>query len=94
VHVIRHYTREAGLRNLEREIGTLCRKVARAFTEGKTEPTAIDAAKVRELLGPERFFSEIAERTQEPGVAIGLAWTPMGGDIMFIESTKMGARKA
>jgi ATP-dependent Lon protease len=93
VHVIRHYTREAGLRNVEREIGTLCRKVARAFTEGKTEPIAIDAAKVRELLGPERYFSEIAERTQDPGVAVGLAWTPMGGDIMFIESTKMGGKK-
>jgi len=93
VHVIRHYTREAGLRNLEREIGALCRKVARALTEGKTEPTAMDPPRVRELLGPERFFSEIAERTQDPGVAIGLAWTPMGGDIMFIESTKMGGKK-
>jgi ATP-dependent Lon protease len=93
VHVIRHYTREAGLRNLEREIGSLCRKVGRRITEGKTEPVAIDPAKAHELLGPERFFSEIAERTQEPGVAIGLAWTPMGGDIMFIESTKMGGKK-
>ena len=53
----------------------------------------IDPTKVHELLGAERFFSEIAERTQEPGVAIGLAWTPMGGDIMFIESTKMGGKK-
>jgi ATP-dependent Lon protease len=93
VHVIRHYTREAGLRNLEREIGSLCRKVARGITEGKTEPVTMDPEKVHELLGPERFFSEIAERTQEPGVAIGLAWTPMGGDIMFIESTKMGGKK-
>ncbi len=93
VHVIRHYTREAGLRNLEREIGSLCRKVARGITEGKTEPVTMDPDKVHELLGPERFFSEIAERTQEAGVAIGLAWTPMGGDIMFIESTKMGGKK-
>jgi ATP-dependent Lon protease len=93
VHVIRHYTREAGLRNLEREIGSLCRKVARGITEGKTEPVTIDPTKVHELLGAERFFSEIAERTQEPGVAIGLAWTPMGGEIMFIESTKMGGKK-
>ncbi|HXQ23513.1 MAG TPA: endopeptidase La [Candidatus Acidoferrales bacterium] len=93
VHVIRHYTREAGLRNLEREIGSLCRKVARGVTEGKTEPVSMDPAKVHELLGPERFFSEIAERTHEPGVAIGLAWTPMGGDIMFIESTKMTGKK-
>ena len=91
--MIRHYTREAGLRNLEREIGSLCRKVARGVTEGKTEPVSIDPAKVHELLGPERFFSEIAERTHEPGVAIGLAWTPMGGDIMFIESTKMTGKK-
>ena len=93
IHVIRHYTREAGLRNLEREIGALCRKVARGITEGKTDPVTIDPAKVHEFLGPERFFSEIAERTQDPGVAIGLVWTPMGGDIIFIESTKMGGKK-
>jgi ATP-dependent Lon protease len=93
IHVIRHYTREAGLRNLEREIGSLCRKVARGITEGKTEPVTIDPTKVHEFLGPERFFSEIAERTQEPGVATGLVWTPMGGDIIFIESTKMGGKK-
>ncbi len=93
VHVIRHYTREAGLRNLEREIGSLCRKVARGVTEGRIDPVVIDAAKVRDMLGPERFFSEIAERTGEPGVAVGLAWTPMGGDIMFIEATKMAGKK-
>jgi len=93
LHVIRHYTREAGLRNLEREIGSLCRKVARRITEGKTDPVTIDEKKVHEFLGPERYFSEIAERTQEPGVAIGLAWTPMGGDIMFIEATKMTGKK-
>jgi ATP-dependent Lon protease len=92
-HVIRHYTREAGLRNLEREIGALCRKVARGITEGKTDPVTIDPTKVHEFLGPERFFSEIAERTHEPGVAIGLVWTPMGGDIIFIESTKMSGKK-
>jgi ATP-dependent Lon protease len=93
VHLIRHYTREAGLRNLEREIGSLCRKVARGVTEGKLEPVTVDPDKVHEFLGPERFLSEIAERTHEPGVAIGLAWTPMGGDIMFIESTKMAGKK-
>ncbi len=92
-HIIRHYTREAGLRNLEREIGSLCRKVARAITEGRTEPTTIDAQKVREMLGPERFFSEVADRTQEPGVAIGLAWTPNGGEIIFVEATKMVGKK-
>jgi ATP-dependent Lon protease len=92
-HVIRHYTREAGLRNFEREIGSLCRKVARRITEGKTDPVTIDPAKVHEFLGPERLFSEVAERKQEPGVAVGLAWTPMGGEIMFIESTKMGGKK-
>jgi ATP-dependent Lon protease len=92
-HVIRHYTREAGLRNLEREIGSLCRKVARRITEGKTDPVTIDPAQVHEFLGAERFFSETAERTQEPGVAIGLAWTPMGGDIIFIESTKMSGKQ-
>ena len=93
VHLIRHYTREAGLRNLEREIGALCRKVARGITEGKTEPVTIDPAKIHEFLGAERFLSEIAERAQDPGVAIGLVWTPMGGDIIFIESTKMGGKK-
>jgi len=93
IQIIRSYTREAGLRNLEREIGRVCRKVARAVTEGNTEPVVCTVAKVRELLGPERFFSEIAERTEEPGVAVGLAWTPNGGDILFIEATRMVGRK-
>jgi ATP-dependent Lon protease len=91
--VIRSYTREAGLRNLEREIGRVCRKVARAVTEGQTERVRITAEKVREFLGPERFFPEIAERTGEPGIATGLAYTPNGGDILFIESTRMGGKK-
>ncbi len=91
--LVRHYTHEAGLRNLEREIGSVCRKVARQVTEGKTESTAVTPAVVRELLGPERFFSEVAERTSEPGVATGLVWTPMGGDIIFIEATKMTGKK-
>ena len=93
VHIIRAYTREAGLRNLEREIGRVCRKVARAITEGRTEPVVCTVAKVGEFLGPERFFSEVAERTDEPGVAVGLAWTPNGGDILFIESTRMAGKK-
>ncbi len=92
-YIIRSYTREAGLRNLEREIGRICRKVARAITEGNTEKTVVTVEKVRELLGPERFFSEIAERTAEPGIATGLAWTPNGGDILFVESTRMAGKK-
>jgi ATP-dependent Lon protease len=93
VRIIRAYTREAGLRNLEREIGRVCRKIARAITEGRTEPVVCTVDKVAEFLGPERFFSEIAERTEEPGVAVGLAWTPNGGDILFIEATRMAGKK-
>src|SRR5581483_7703739 len=74
--VARSYTHEAGVRNLERELGRVCRKVARAVTEGQTGLTTITSAKVIELLGPEKYFSEVSERTMEPGVAIGLAWTP------------------
>jgi ATP-dependent Lon protease len=92
--LIHHYTREAGLRNLEREIGSICRKVARAVTEGHTETVVASAEKIGALLGPERYFGEVAERTDEPGVSVGLAWTPMGGDIMFIEATKMTGKKS
>src|SRR3989442_15826289 len=81
------------MRNLEREIGSLCSTAARGIIEGKAEPATVDPDKVHELLGPERFFSEMAERPREPGVAIGLVWTPMGGDIVFIESTKMTGKK-
>jgi len=91
--VARSYTHEAGVRNLERELGRVCRKVARAVTEGHTGLTEITPTKVQELLGPEKFFSEVAERTMEPGVAIGLAWTPNGGDILFIEATRMSGKK-
>ena len=91
--LIHHYTREAGLRNLEREIGSICRKVARAVTEGQQEPVAATPEKIRAMLGPERIFSEVAERIDEPGVAVGLVWTPMGGDIIFIEATKMAGKK-
>jgi ATP-dependent Lon protease len=91
--IIRDYTREAGLRNLEREIGRVCRKVARAVTEGQTEPAVITPDKVREFLGPEKFFNEVAERVGEPGVVTGLAYTPNGGDILFIESTRMKGKK-
>jgi len=91
--IARSYTHEAGVRNLEREIGRVCRKVARAFTEGHTEKTEVTLSKILELLGPEKHFAEVAERMQEPGVAIGLAWTPNGGDILFIESTRMAGKK-
>jgi ATP-dependent Lon protease len=89
--VIREYTREAGVRNLEREIGTLCRKVARQVAEsssnGSPGRTSISEARVRELLGRPRFISETKRRTRQPGVATGLAWTPVGGDVLFIEAT-------
>lgn len=91
--IVHDYTREAGLRNLEREIGRVCRKIARAVTEGQTESTEVTSEKVREFLGPERFFAEVAERTAEPGVVTGLAYTPNGGDILFIESTRMSGKK-
>jgi ATP-dependent Lon protease len=91
--IIRSYTREAGLRNLEREIGRVCRKIARALTEGETAPERVTPDMLHRFLGPRKFFSEAAERTQEPGVATGLAWTPNGGDILFIESTRMNGQK-
>jgi ATP-dependent Lon protease len=93
VQIVRAYTREAGLRNFEREIGRVCRKVARGITEGRTEPVTCTAANLRDFLGPERFFAEIAERTEDPGVAVGLAWTPNGGDILFVEATRMAGKK-
>jgi ATP-dependent Lon protease len=91
--IIHSYTREAGVRNMEREIGSVCRKVARAITEGLNEKMTVTPEKIREYLGPEKFFSEVAERANVPGVAIGLAWTPNGGDILFIESTRMTGKK-
>jgi ATP-dependent Lon protease len=87
--IIQGYTREAGVRQLERELGTVCRGVATRFAEGVTEPVTIDLEAVRAYLGPPKFFNEIALRTSLPGVATGLAWTPVGGDILFIEATKM-----
>ena len=91
--VITGYTREAGLRNLERELGSICRKVARGVAEGAAEKVTIHAADLSTYLGPERFFSELAERTKLPGVAIGMAWTPAGGEILFIEATAMRGSK-
>jgi ATP-dependent Lon protease len=89
--IIRHYTREAGVRNLERHIGTLHRKQARRIAEGKNEPLKVTPEVVQEMLGgiKIRVDTEIAERTQRPGVVVGLAWTPTGGDILFIEVNKM-----
>jgi len=87
------YTREAGVRNLEREIANVCRGVARRVAEGREILTVIDAEGLSSYLGPVKFFSEVAERTSEPGVATGLAWTPTGGDILFIEATRMKGRK-
>ena len=90
-YIIRHYTREAGVRNLEREIGTICRKQARRIAEGKTEKLVVTQDVVQEFLGGVkiRIDTEIATRTQRPGVAVGLAWTPAGGDILFIEANRM-----
>ena len=87
--LIRSYTREAGVRNLEREIANVLRKVARELVEEETKKTKITKAKVGEYLGAPRFHSELAERTTKPGVVTGLAWTAAGGDILFVESTKM-----
>ena len=88
--VIRGYTREAGVRNLEREIAALCRKAARRRAEGDESPLTITPTIVVEMLGAPTFIDEeIEERTKDPGVAIGLAWTPAGGDVLFIEASRM-----
>jgi len=87
--IINKYTREAGVRNLEREIASIVRGVAKEIVDKKTSRRRITAGTVARYLGPERFFSEVAERVAKPGVATGLAWTPVGGDILFIEATKM-----
>jgi ATP-dependent Lon protease len=85
--IIGEYTREAGVRGLEREIGTICRKIARQIAEqGRNGKTSIGEAEVRELLGKQRVFPETRRRTAQPGVATGLAWTPVGGDVLFIEA--------
>jgi ATP-dependent Lon protease len=86
--IIEEYTREAGVRNLERQIGTVCRKIARDVAEGKAKAKVrISAKRARELLGKRQFFSETRRRTKDPGVATGLAWTPVGGVVLFIEAS-------
>ena len=85
--VIREYTREAGVRNLERQLASLCRKGARQIAEGKAKKLAVGEKEVREWLGPRRFSGEVRKRVSEPGVATGLAWTPVGGEILFVEAT-------
>jgi len=87
--LITSYTREAGVRSLERRIADVCRAVAVEFASGKTEKQEVTPERVVEILGPERFYSEVAERTEVPGVATGLAWTAVGGDLLFIEATRM-----
>jgi ATP-dependent Lon protease len=94
--IINSYTREAGVRNLEREIAAICRAVAKEVAEGKQEKVTVQTDKtdmLHKFLGPVKFFPEVAERTSNPGVATGLAWTPTGGDIIFVEATKMNGEK-
>lgn len=94
--IIHFYTRESGVRNLEREIGSVCRKIATSITENTFNTPLITPALVTDLLGKQKYFEtdEIIRRTSTPGVAIGLAWTPVGGEILFIEATKMDGNKS
>jgi ATP-dependent Lon protease len=94
-HIIHHYTREAGVRNLEREIATLCRKQARKIAEGQTEKLLVTPDNLRDFLGIPRFHmdTEVVERTRQPGVMVGLAWTPTGGDVLFVEANAMKGGK-
>jgi len=91
--IVREYTREAGVRNLEREIATVCRKIAKEVAMGNHPKEAVDEALVEELLGPRKFFREVAQERDRIGVATGLAWTENGGDIIFIEASKMKGDK-
>jgi ATP-dependent Lon protease len=88
--VIRGYTREAGVRNLEREIGAICRKIARRRAEGDEDKVKVTPELVHQLLGAPRYMDEeVKDRTRNPGVATGMAWTPVGGDVLFVEATRM-----
>jgi ATP-dependent Lon protease len=89
----RRYTREAGVRNLEREIASVCRKITRRHADGRTESVTVTPDLVTTFLGAPRFeFEELEERTRVPGVAVGLAWTPAGGDVLFVEATRMSGK--
>ena len=90
--IIRSYTRESGVRNIERKVAAICRGVANEIVSGKTGKTEVDAEDLQRYLGPIRFFPDLMARTWGPGLATGLAWTPVGGDILFIESAKMPGR--
>ncbi|RKZ24507.1 endopeptidase La, partial [bacterium] len=92
--IIGQYTREAGVRNLERNIGAICRRIAVDVAKGKKGLVVIDEKKVEEILGPPRYIEEGKEKKPEVGVATGLAWTPVGGEILFVEATKMKGRKS
>ena len=86
--IIRDYTREAGVRSLERQIGAVCRRVAVRIAEGEAQQARVDTPELAEVLGPAKFENEVALRAGMPGVATGLAWTPVGGDILFIEASR------
>lgn len=90
--IIRNYTREAGVRNLEREIGAICRKIARRMAEGFDGRMAVTPERLQEFLGVRKFLHEVAEREDEVGVATGLAWTPVGGDVIFVEAALVPGR--
>jgi len=92
--LVHEYTREAGVRNLEREIASICRKVARKVAAGDRKKVSVTRGAVAELLGPRKYYLEVAARTGVVGVATGLAWTPSGGEILFVEATKMKGRKS
>jgi ATP-dependent Lon protease len=93
--IIRMYTREAGVRSLEREIGAICRKAVTMISEGKIKSVTLNPTSVKKFLGRPHFLGdeEITRRTNEPGIATGLAWTPVGGDVLFIEATRMPGNK-
>jgi ATP-dependent Lon protease len=91
--IISRYTREAGVRNLERQIGTICRKLARKVASGQTELPGVGVGDLEEYLGRQKLFPEACERVTQPGIVTGLAWTPTGGEILFIEATRMPGKR-